>query len=49
MIKKDLSKQEALNPGPKAIKEINFNRNIDFEVNIFFIIKELKESILIFS
>ena len=45
-----LSQKQALDVDPKAIQKINFTRNQDWaEVSkIFFIIKELKETILDF-
>ena len=51
MIAINLSKQQALDADPKAIKQINFTGNLDGNNNrlIFFIIKEVKETILDFS
>ena len=51
MIAIDLSKQQALDADPKAIQQINFIENLDREGNttIFFIIEEVKETILDFS
>ena len=47
----DLSKQQALNTNPKAIQQINFTGNLSGNNNtlIFFIIEEVKETILDFS
>ena len=53
MIAIDLSKQQALDPDPKSIQQINFTRNLALQGNtnktIFFIIVEAKETILDFS
>ena len=51
MIAINLSKQQALDADPKAIQQINFIENLDREGNttIFFIIEEVKETILDFS
>ena len=51
MIAINLSKQRALDADPKAIQQINFIENLDREGNttIFFIIEEVKETILDFS
>ena len=43
MISIDLSKQQELDPDPKAIQQINFTVNL--EKQIFFIIEEAKETI----
>ena len=50
MIAIDLSKQKALNAEPKAIQQISFTENLDRAgpTTMFFIIKETKETILIF-
>ena len=51
MIATDLSKQQALDVDPKAIKQINFTGNVignNYRV-IFFIIEKAKETILDFS
>ena len=47
----DLSKQQALDTDPKAIQKINFTGNLDQAITktIFFIIEEVKETILDFS
>ena len=49
----DLSKQQALDSDPKAIQKNNFTGNISGEVNantiMFFVIEEVKETILDFS
>ena len=59
MIAIDLSKQHALDADPKAIKQINFTwklnrqnaqgQNMNDNTTMFFIIEELKETILDFS
>ena len=51
MIAIDLSKQQALNADPKAIQQINFTGNLDRDerATMFFIIEEVKETILDFS
>ena len=47
----DLSKQQALDADPTAIKKINFTANLDRDRNttVLFIIEEAKETILDFS
>ena len=51
MIAVDLSKQQALDAGPRAIQQINFTANLDRAGNtrIYFILEEAKETILHFS
>ena len=51
MIAIDLSKQEALDADPKTLQQINFTGNLDGINNgfLFFIIEEVKETILDFS
>ena len=51
MIATDLSKQQALDPDPKAIQQINFTANLDRAGNtrLYFILEEAKESIFEFS
>ena len=51
MIATNLSKQEALDFDPQELQEYNFPRNLDRAVKttIFFIIEEVKETILDFS
>ena len=51
MIAIDLSKQQAFNADPKTIQQINFNGNLNSDGNItlFFIIEEVKETVLDFS
>ena len=49
MIAIDLSKQQVLDGDPKAIQQINFTGNLDQQGTIFFIIKEVKETVLDFS
>ena len=45
----DLSKQQKLDPGPKAIQQMSFTRNLDKDTSMFFIIEEAKETVLDFS
>ena len=51
MITVDLSKQQALDPDPRAIQRINFTANVDKVGNtrIYFILEEAKETILKFA
>ena len=51
MIAVDLSKQQALDAGPKAIQQINFTANLDTGGNtrMYFILEEEKETIFEFS
>ena len=51
MIAIDLSKQQVLDADPKAIQQINFTGNLTGNNNrlMFFIIEEVKETILKFS
>ena len=51
MIAVDLSKQKALDFGPKAIQQINFTANLDRAGNtrVYFILEEAKETVLDFS
>ena len=51
MVAIDLSKQQALDPFPKAIQQIDFtgNLNRDRNTTMVFITEEAKESILDFS
>ena len=53
MIGIDLSKQQALEADPKAMKQINFTGNLAQEGNaniaMFFIIEEANETILHFA
>ena len=51
MIAIDLSKQQALDPDPRAVQQINFTVNLDRAGNttMFFIIEEAKETVLDFS
>ena len=50
MIAIDLSKQQTLDAGPKAIQQINFTGNLDEagSITMFSIIEEVKETILDF-
>ena len=43
MVAIDLSKQEALDPNPKAIEQINFNGNLERQAAIFFILEKAKK------
>ena len=49
----NLSKDKAINTDPKAIQQINFTRNLErgrkANATTFFIIKEVKETVLDFS
>ena len=46
MIATDLSKQQALDADPKAIKQINFTENLERDNGaMFFIIEEAKETV----
>ena len=47
MIAVDLTKQQALDPDPRAIQQINFTANLDRAGNtgIYFILEEAKETI----
>ena len=51
MIAIDLSKQQALDADPRAIKQISFTANLDRDENItmFFLIEKAKETVLDFS
>ena len=51
MIAVDLSKQEALDPDPKGIQQINFTANLDRVGNtrFYFILEETKETVFEFS
>ena len=51
MIAIDISTQQALDPDPRAIQQINFTANLDRAGNttMFFIIEEAKETVLDFS
>ena len=51
MIAVDLSKQQVLDPDPRAIQQINFTANLDTAGNtrVYFILEEAKETILDFS
>ena len=51
MIAIDLSKQQALDAGPKAIQQIDFTANLDRAGNtrFYFILKEAKETVSEFS
>ena len=51
MITVALSKQQALDAGPKAIQQINFAANLDKDGNtkIYFIPEEAKETVFEFS
>ena len=47
----DLSKQQALDADPRAVRKINFTANLDRNGNktMFFIIEEAKETVFEFS
>ena len=51
MIAVDLSKQQTLDAGPRAIHQINFTENLDRAGNtrIYFILEESKETKLDFA
>ena len=51
MIALDVSKQQALDPAPKAIQQIDFTEKLDIAGNarIYFILEEAKETVLDFS
>ena len=51
MITVELSKQQALDTGPRAIQQINLTANLDRAGNtrVCFILQEAKETILDFS
>ena len=51
MITIDLSKQQALDADPKAIKQINFTASLDRADNtrFYFILEEAKETVFEFS
>ena len=51
MIVIDLSKQQVFDADPRAIQQINFTANLDRDRNttMFFIIEEVKETVLDFS
>ena len=50
MVAIDLSKEQALDAAPKATQEIDFSRNLNQaeSAEIFFLIKEAKETVLHF-
>ena len=43
MIAIDLSKQQVLTTDPKAIKQINFIRNLERQATIFLLLKKQKK------
>ena len=51
MIAVDLSKQQVLDAGPKAIQQINFTANLDRAGNtrFYFMLEEAKETVFEFS
>ena len=51
MIAVDLRKQQALDPDPKAIQQINFTANLDRAANarLYFSFEESKETVFEFS
>ena len=50
LIAMNLSKQQKLDPGPKAIQQINFTRNLTKAegATMFFVVKEVKETVFDF-
>ena len=42
----DLSKQQALDADPKAIKQINFTGNLENQSAVFLVVEEAKETVL---
>ena len=51
MIAVDLSKKHALDADPKAIQQINFTANLDWENNtrLYFILEDARETVFEFS
>ena len=51
MIETDLSKQQELDADPREIQQINFTANLDrdWDTRIFFILEEVKETVLDFA
>ena len=49
MISIDLSKQQALDADPKAVRQNNFTSNLVNSAPILFIIDEAKEAVIDFS
>ena len=49
LVATDLSKQQKLDANPKAMQQINFTGNLEKDTLIFFIIKEVIETMLDFS
>ena len=51
MIAVDLSKQQALDAGPRTIQQINFTTNLDRpgDTRIYFILEDAKETIVNFA
>ena len=50
MIAVDLSKQQVLDAGPKAIQQIDFTANLDGEnTRFYFILENAKETVFEFS
>ena len=49
MVATDLSKQQALDADPRAIKQINFIRNIAQQATIFLITEDVKDSYRFFT
>ena len=45
----DLSRQQTLDADPKTMQQISFTKNLDREANVFFVIDEVKETILHFT
>ena len=51
MVAVDLSKQQVLDADPKAIQQINFTANLDWENNtrLYFILEDARETVFEFS
>ena len=51
MVAVDLSKQQVLDADPKAIQQINFTANLDWENNtrLYFILEDARETVFAFS
>ena len=49
MIAIDITKQQELDADPRAIQQINFTATLADGATVFFIIKEVKETVLDFS
>ena len=49
LIAADLSKQKALDADPKAIQQIIFTGKTDYQIRVYYILEQSKETILEFS